>query len=84
MKANEIQKQAMSEVEKVINSYSPNAQRSNKTVRGFGIALTAARVVTGAFAAYASEKDIERANRFFALYEEGGLNAVGAAFAYEH
>jgi hypothetical protein len=84
MKANDMQKQAMSEAEKVINSYSPNAQRANKTVRGFQIALNAARVVTGMFAEYASEKDIERSNKFFALYEEGGLNAVGAAFAYEH
>lgn len=84
MKANDMQKKAMDEAEKVINSYSPNAQRSNKTVRGFRVALDAARVVTGMFAEYASEKDIERAKKFFDLYEEGGLNAVGAAFAYEH
>lgn len=78
------QQQAMEEAEAVVKSYSPNAQASNKTVRGIKIGLSAAHVATGIFSQYASAKDLERAAKFFAAYEEGGMDAVGRAFAYEH
>lgn len=70
------QAQAIEEIEKFLDAQTANARRSNKKYRGLDNAVHAARVMTGEFAEYASDNEKDLSEKFFAEYDEAGLNGL--------
>ena len=73
---NEMQAQAIKETDEFLRAQTAQARKSNKTYRGLNNALSAARVMTGDFAEWASEEEKQLAAEFFTAYDEGGFDKV--------
>jgi hypothetical protein len=70
------QEQAIREAEEFLKAQTAQALRSNKTYRGMDKAVSAARVMAGDFAEWASAEEKELAAEFFAAFEQGGFDKV--------